>query len=664
MDTLRSVLIIDDDEDDRFLIEERIGEIVDGRCEFIACSEKHEAIKLLKERSFGLCILDFRLAGFKGTEILSAVEDSELATPIIMLTGQNDDRIAKQAIKSGAQDFIMKSLIDSDAFEKSIHYAIARKELEFARTLSKQNRAENIAKDKFIAHLSHELRTPLTSILGYTSLLIENIDTLAFHNELHIISNNGKHLLNLLNDVLDLSKIAAGKFELKPAPTNLQHLLIEVNSLLTVNAIDKGLSLEFSSDTQLPEMIELDGVRFKQVMVNLLGNAIKFTDSGSVQVNVSLHHCKHSSQNSRELRFVIKDTGIGMESHQVQDIFEPFNQLEDVANRKAGGAGLGLSITAEIVKKMGGTLDVDSKLAEGTSFTLTIPCEASDERLINYDFSAHYGSGFTEPVPALSGRVLIVDDVFEIRQLAGYLLKATGVAIDYAHNGEQALDKVAQAKNENKPIDVIFMDLHMPVLTGEETAEQLRLKNYQGQIVAMTASVNKGLQAKLLRIGFNRLISKPLDKKEMWRILDSSLNSHEKQDEKDQQTSLSPLDSEQTLDSDLIHLVEDDKDNAYIMQMLLSGLGFTLHLSQTAEDAIAFARDNKQVKFHFVDLGLPDLQGYDFMSALFAQAPAGQVCVISGSEPDAKILQSFPIVDHLVKPVSKDMLSAWLDLNA
>ena len=654
LDSLNSILIIDDDDDDLFLIEDRLAHLTNEDCIFVHSSEKQASINLLKERTFDLCILDYRLAGYEGLEILEAVADAELATPIIMLTGQNDDDVAKQAIRSGAQDFVMKSMIDEDVFEKSIRYAIARKELEFARVLSNRNQAENVAKDKFIAHLSHELRTPLTSILGYTSLLLENPDTASFYNELNIISNNGKHLLNLLNDVLDLSKIVAGKFELKETPTNLQQLIIEVNSLLSVSALDKGLSLEFSSLTQLPEIVTLDELRFRQVMVNLIGNAIKFTDEGKIQVSISMLN----KQTTPKLCINIVDSGIGMPEHKVKDIFSPFSQIEDVADRKAGGAGLGLSITAEIVKKMGGELKVVSKLNQGSTFTLQIPCKAESSKLIDYDFTMAFCKKASSSAPQLSGRVLIVDDVFEIRQLAGYFIKETGVDVEFARNGQQALEIVTNAIDAQKPIDLIFMDLHMPVLTGEETVRLLRKNGNDCRIIAMTAAISKGLQKKLVNAGFNKLISKPLDKYEMWRVLSSALKPANKTDAV--QSELLNASSAKAM----VHLVEDDIDSANIMQLILKQLGYQVQHSSTAQAAILKSKEDQSIAFHLLDLGLPDLQGEAFLSAFFAHPVSGKVCILSGNQPETKLFKQFPITDHLVKPISKEGLEKWLQAQS
>lgn len=647
MNSIKSVLIIDDDVDDLFLIEDRLSQIVSADCEFVSCGQKQEAIKLLLERTFDLCILDNRLAGYNGIEILEAVAKAELATPIIMLTGQNDDAIAKKAIKNGAQDFVMKSSIDDEIFEKSVRYAVSRKELEFARFLGKKSEAENEAKDKFIAHLSHELRTPLTSILGYASLLLEKEDTAAYHKELKIISNNGKHLLSLLNDVLDLSKIAADKFELKEQVTDFQELLIEVNSLLSVSALDKGLFLAFNSGTKLPRQMMLDGMRIKQVLVNLIGNAIKFTDRGGIRVNTSFVNEKQGPV----LTIEISDTGIGMAEHQIDSIFAPFKQLEDVANRKAGGAGLGLSITAEIVKKIGGELLIDSAIDEGSIFTLKMPCTAVSDELIYYNYNVNYENKTDLKIPQFKGHVLVVDDVFEIRQLAGYFIKETGVQVEFAGNGEQALAKVDAAQRANKPIDVIFMDLHMPVLTGTETVEVLRKNGNTCPIIAMTAAVSKGLQKELMQSGFDYLIAKPIDKQELWKLLAQLLTNKETK---------APVTAETLSTKPLIHLVEDDIDSAVVMQMMLEHLGYEVIHSPSANEAIKCAHSNKHIDHHLLDLGLPDLGGDEFIKAFFKRDPSGKVTILSGSHPESQMLASYPISGHLIKPVSKEQLQQWL----
>jgi signal transduction histidine kinase len=644
VNNVTSVLIIDDDEDDVFLIQDRLSSLTNEDCDFISCSKKEEAIQYLKERTFDICILDYRLAGYKGLDILEAVEDAQLATPIIMLTGQEDKEVAKEAIKLGAQDFVPKSSIDEDVFEKSLLYAISRKELEFAKLVSQVKESENIAKDKFIAHLSHELRTPLTSILGYTSLLLEKEEAAPLKQELSIISNNGKHLLNLLNDVLDLSKIAAGKFELKTQESDLQQVLAEINSLLCVAALDKGLSLEFKSKSKIPRIITIDELRFKQVMVNLIGNAIKFTDYGSVQICIEF--IMGSSNESPALKFVIEDTGIGMDAAQIKTIFSPFQQVEDVANRKAGGAGLGLSISAEIIKQMGGEVHVTSTPGEGSVFTLTYPCVYKPQELTLFDFTFEAEQLRTTNAPQLSSKVLVVDDLFEIRQLAGYFVEQTGATVCFAKHGEEALTKVTEALATNQPFDLVLMDLHMPVMTGETAMRLIKPLAPNLPVIAMTAAISKGLFDEISSLGFADLIAKPIDKLNLWNKLQKYLLPQVTQKN-------ARIDKPEAMPT--VHLVEDDQDSADIMSLMIGSIGYSVIHSATAAEAIHNAEDST-IAFHLVDLGLPDMPGETLLKHLFEKQIYGEVYIVSGSHPSQDLLTQYPIKQHLLKPINKDML--------
>ncbi|MGB3724545.1 MAG: response regulator [Glaciecola sp.] len=629
MEAMQSVLIIDDDEDDIFLIQERLDEIISERVEYTTCHDKQLAINYLTQQSFDLCILDYRLSGFKGIDILSDIADIELATPIIMLTGQNDEDVAKQAIKLGAQDFVMKSLIDDTLFEKSIRYAVARKELAYAKMLSQRNEAENVAKDKFIAHLSHELRTPLTSILGYTSLLLEDESAAAFKPELGIISKNGEHLLSLLNDVLDLSKLAAGKFELREHEVELQQLLSDINALVVVNALDKGLSLTFSGLTKLPKRIVLDDLRFKQVLLNLISNAVKFTDTGGVKVLLSFK----KTDNNALLNITVADTGIGMKASEQSAIFSPFKQLEDVSNRKAGGAGLGLSISAEIVKHMCGELKVSSSLGKGTEFTLTLPCEMPSDELVDICVNEQQVSPSQTLTPSLCGRVLVVDDLFEIRQLVGFYLRKAGLQVDFAENGQQALTMLGIDTNSQSVVaeeyDCVLMDLHMPVLTGQEAIVNIKQMYPSLPVIAMTAAIGKGLRVELVESGFTDLVAKPIDTQALWHTVEKTLKH-----------SSAPV----------VHLVEDDVDSAQVMQMMLEKLGCSVIHSATGKQAQHnLARPN--VDYHFLDLGLPDVSAKQILNTLTKGNHVGKVYVLSGQQPDHSLFREYPIVDQLIKPI-------------
>lgn len=234
--------------------------------------------------------------------------------------------------------------------------------------------------------MGHELRTPLTSILGYTELLIDDARNSPFQQELSIIHSNGKHLLSLLNDLLDMSRIMADKLELNMKEVNLAAFLTDIHSLMQLNAKDKGLSLNVVPKTKLPDFIRTDPTRLRQILINLITNAVKFTDKGSITLTIEMEPSKVSQQSENYaeskalesvLRFTVDDTGIGMAPDKLDNIFHPFEQIEDVMRANHGGAGLGLAICKELVCKLEGDISVSSKMGEGSSFSFSSTLEIS-----------------------------------------------------------------------------------------------------------------------------------------------------------------------------------------------------------------------------------------------------------------------------------------------
>ncbi len=360
--------------------------------------------------------------------------------------------------------------------------------------------ASNRAKTAFLANMSHELRTPLNAILGYAQLLRREPDiSERMANGLGIMEQSGSHLLNLINDLLDLSKIEVGKLKLAPAPLSLRELARSACDLLSIRAQGKGLALDLRVEGELPEAVLADEKQLRQVLLNLLGNALKFTDQGSVTLQISL---LDHQEDSATLRFAVTDTGVGMEAQDLQRIFQPFEQVGDVA-RQAGGTGLGLAISRQLVRLMGGDIQVASTVGEGTCFWFELELPVAE--------AAALAAG---PAPRPVGylgrrrRVLVVDDVVSNRSLLRDLLGSLGFQVEEAADGLSGL----QLALASKP-DLVLLDYVMPGLNGREVVEALRERHGPADlpVLILSASAAPGQLEEAQAAGANGWLGKPVD---------------------------------------------------------------------------------------------------------------------------------------------------------
>jgi signal transduction histidine kinase len=329
LDKVTQLLLVEDDEDDYILTCDYLEQLDSHTFNVQWVSSPEQAIETLSKNEHDICLLDYRLGASNGLDVLKEAIANGFSGPIIMLTGQSDDELDSAALDAGAVDYLIKGEMSSSRFARAIRYALARKDVEGERVERLKAEAENRSKDRFLAHLSHELRTPLSSILGYTELLMQSDFSQQAENELGVIYRNGKHLLSLLNDVLDLSKIAADKLELTPSEVNLDSMLADVYTLMRVSVLDKGVALKFESDQALPLVARLDATRVRQILINLINNAVKFTDKGEIVVKAWTQHVDGTEM----LFFSIKDSGMGIAPEKQQLIFKPFEQIADVESR-------------------------------------------------------------------------------------------------------------------------------------------------------------------------------------------------------------------------------------------------------------------------------------------------------------------------------------------
>ena len=378
--------------------------------------------------------------------------------------------------------------------------------------------------------MSHEIRTPVTSILGYSELLSSpGLNAEEMNSHVSTIQSSAHHLLTIINDVLDLSKIEAGKMTLEFRQVFPVQLIAEVLSSLEPQALAKNLIIKAQSIGPIPRVIVSDAVRLRQILINLLGNAIKFTDSGSVNLTVRI--APKSADGIDRLAFDVTDTGIGMDPDQLAGLFQPFMQADASTTRRFGGTGLGLSICRRMARLLDGDISVTSELGLGSTFSVSVAMGSLGEAelLESASFQLAASDAGLEKVVAgdlrLNGRFLLAEDNPVNRWFLETILRRAGATIDVAENGVSVLEKVSASMERNgdsdssiRGYDLILMDMQMPVLDGYEATRRLREQGYKGPILALTAHAMAEDRKKCLEAGCSDYATKPIAKSQLLKL--------------------------------------------------------------------------------------------------------------------------------------------------
>ncbi|HEY4117047.1 MAG TPA: ATP-binding protein [Byssovorax sp.] len=377
-------------------------------------------------------------------------------------------------------------------------------------------RAANEAKSEFLANMSHEIRTPMTAIIGYADLMLDPDITASDRLDyVQTIRRNGDHLLRVINDILDLSKIEAGKMIVESIPTSPTQIVVDVASLMRVRALEQGLSFGVEFATPVPAEIQCDPTRLRQILMNLVGNAIKFTKRGSVRL---IARCNDPSGAAPTISFEIADTGVGLSKEAIAKLFQAFTQADGSTTRRFGGSGLGLVISRRLAKILGGDISVESLAGRGSSFVVTIPTGSLEGVPFLTELEEAGVPADLVPMaerlatPRVDATVLLAEDGLDNQLLLTTHLRKAGATVVVAENGRVAVEKALDAEAAGKPFDVILMDMQMPELDGYGATSRLRTKGYAGPIVALTAHAMAGDREKCLGAGCDDYLTKPIDR--------------------------------------------------------------------------------------------------------------------------------------------------------
>lgn len=467
-------------------------------------TEAWTALAFVAHGALDLVLLDLHLPGIDGYELCRRLKlnPSTKDVPVIFVSAENRSLDRVKAFADGAVDFITKPIEEAEALARiETHLALRRLATRLVEEKERAERA-NQAKSDFLAHMSHELRTPLNAVLGYAQILKMGGDLSERQTRgVDAIHESGEHLLRLINDILDIARIETGRLQLLPAPTRLADMLRFVSELIRVTAVAKGIVFSYETRGSLPDVVIVDEKRVSQVLINLLGNAVKFTSQGSVTLVVE---ALDEQAGAARLRFEVEDTGPGIPDADLDRVFQPFEQGGGGAQQRAGGAGLGLTISRRIIQMMGADVRVQSALGQGSRFWFDVLLPVEDSSAALEAHTAPKAWAYQGPCRT----VLVVDDIAANRDITVKALHLAGLHTLSAGNGQEALSQL-----EDHSVDLVIMDICMPGVDGLETIARLRRtpKLAQLPIIAVSASSYHADRERALAAGANAFLPKPLN---------------------------------------------------------------------------------------------------------------------------------------------------------
>ena len=694
------ILIVDDQPENLMALEAVLGELGE---QIVKANNGKEALKHLLDQEFAIILLDIKMPGMTGYEIAELIRTRQKCryTPIIFLTAAYTEDIHEaQGYALGAVDFITKPLVPDilrskvsvfvELYKKSnelkqqneiitqmerkrlqearerldterqlMKEELLRKEAERALLLERslQLQKSEQLKTEFLANMSHEIRTPMHGIVGFIELLTRTELTTEQQQYADFISSSAQSLLTLINDILDLSKVEAGKLDLETVEFDLRAIVEGTAALVAESIREKNLSLMTFVDPQIPPLLKGDPGRLRQILLNLMSNAVKFTEKGEVVIRCQLEENDGAQPNASKLIFSVTDTGIGIDKLQIDHLFKPFSQADGSTTRRYGGTGLGLSISKRLVELMGGEIGVDSELGKGSTFwfKIQLPVASSSSSVAELREAAQ------------QQRVLVIDDHASARRIMQTYIQSWNMSCDVAMDATEGLDMMHRSVAEGKPYNVVITDLVLPGMDGfklkEEMLQDIDLQKMKTVLVTGYDLKDQGKAA--LQAGFAAYLTKPLEQSRLFNALSHVLVQKDNNQE-DAPEPEPEAQNEFKQDEAVILLAEDNPVNQKVAVLQLGQLGFKCQTVNNGKECVDELAKGQSYALVFMDCQMPEMDGFQATKEIRdAEVLTGTHIPIIGltayaMEGDRDRCIAAGMDDYVSKPSSFDKLAAVL----